>query len=359
LGHIALSLDETRIGLAIGLTLIALGAGGIKPCVSAHVGDQFGEKNQHLLTRVFGWFYFSINLGAAVSSLLTPVLLEEYGSKVAFGVPAILMFLATLVFWMGRTKFVHIPPGGLGFLRDAFSREGLLVLGRLTLVFAFLVPFWALYDQTGSSWVLQAEHMSRKVAIPGLPTWELLPAQIQAVNPFLILLFIPLFSYVVYPWMARWFEPTPLRRMAIGFVLTAIAFAISAWIESRISLGERPHILWQVLAYIVLTAAEVLVWITGLEFSYTQAPPRMKSLVMSLGLLSVAAGNGLTAAINAAIAWTQPAAGSSTGWLSGASYYWLFTFMMLASSLVFLIVMRFYRGQTYLQDSKQWPHGTN
>src|SRR6267143_6459036 len=75
-GHLALALDHTRLGLAIGLGLIALGAGGIKPCVSANVGDQFGPSNQHLLTRVFSWFYFSINLGSMFSTLLIPELLE-------------------------------------------------------------------------------------------------------------------------------------------------------------------------------------------------------------------------------------------------------------------------------------------
>ena len=78
LGHFALALDDTRLGLAIGLGLIATGAGGIKPCISAHVGDQFGVTNCHLLPRVFGWFYFSINLGAFVSSLLTPWLLTPW-----------------------------------------------------------------------------------------------------------------------------------------------------------------------------------------------------------------------------------------------------------------------------------------
>ncbi|MEE2751784.1 MAG: MFS transporter, partial [Myxococcota bacterium] len=90
-GHLALALDETRMGLAIGLALISLGSGGIKPCVSAHVGDQFGKSNSHLLEKVFGWFYFSINLGAFASTLLTPWLLAKYGPHVAFGVPGILM----------------------------------------------------------------------------------------------------------------------------------------------------------------------------------------------------------------------------------------------------------------------------
>src|SRR3954453_22005766 len=63
-GHLTLALDSTRIGLLIGLSLIAIGSGGIKPCVSANVGDQFGATNQHLIQRVFSWFYFSINFGS-------------------------------------------------------------------------------------------------------------------------------------------------------------------------------------------------------------------------------------------------------------------------------------------------------
>ena len=71
-----------RAMLAIGLFLICLGAGGIKPCVSANVGDQFGESNKHLLSKMFGWFYFSINAGSFISSILCPWLLgnPEVGS---------------------------------------------------------------------------------------------------------------------------------------------------------------------------------------------------------------------------------------------------------------------------------------
>ncbi len=115
LGSVVLALDHTRLGLTLGLTLIAIGAGGIKPCVSSHVGDQFGSLNQPLLSRAFGWFYFSVNFGSFFSILLIPKLLKYYGPLPAFGVPAVLMLLAAYVFWMGRHKFAHIPPGGKTF----------------------------------------------------------------------------------------------------------------------------------------------------------------------------------------------------------------------------------------------------
>src|ERR1051325_3986758 len=128
-GHFTLAINHSRVGLAIGLSLIAIGAGGIKPCVSANVGDQFGASNQHLLAKVFSWFYFSINIGSAFSTILIPELLNRVGPKVAFGVPGIAMLIAAIVFWSGRKKFVHIPPAGAGiYVRELFQRENLKAL---------------------------------------------------------------------------------------------------------------------------------------------------------------------------------------------------------------------------------------
>ena len=340
LGHFALSLDDTRIGLAIGLGLIAMGAGGIKPCVSAHVGDQFGISNCHLLPRVFGWFYFSINLGAFASSLLTPWLLKTYGASVAFGVPGVLMLLATVIFWAGRNRFVHIPPGGRQFIGEVFSKTGFNAIAKLSMLYIFVAMFWALFEQTGSAWVLQAQNMERTVfAI------ELLPSQIQAANPLLVMILIPLFSYLVYPQLDKLFRLTPLRKIAIGMFLTVIAFSIAALAQEKIDQGATPHINWQLIAYVVLTSAEVMVSITCLEFSYTQAPARMKSFIMAFFMMSIAAGNLFTSAVNFLI---QNPDGSSK--LVGAEYYWFFTLAMLATSLLFLLVVRFYREKTYIHE---------
>lgn len=232
LGHLALALDETRLGLTVGLTLIAIGSGGIKPCVSAHVGDQFGPRNSYLLSKVFGWFYFSVNLGSFASTLLTPKLLEWYGPSVAFGVPGGLMLLATWVFWLGRHRFVHIPPSGSEFVRDAITGEGLKVILRLASIYVFVAVFWSLFDQSASAWVQQAESMDRQLGI------EWLSSQIQAVNPILVLLFIPLFSYFIYPTIDRFFPLTPLRKISIGLFVTVTSFATSAWIESNITGGR-------------------------------------------------------------------------------------------------------------------------
>lgn len=349
-GHLALAIDDTRMGLFIGLILIALGAGGIKPCVSAHVGDQFGSQNKHLLSRVFGWFYLAINLGAFVSSLLIPVILEYYGPHYAFGLPGILMLLATILFWMGRNKFVHIPPSGWKkFRTETFGKEGLQALLNLSVLYYIFLPvFWALFDQTGSSWVLQGLQMNTQVTTP-LGEFQLGAAQIQAFNPFFILLLIPTFTYVVYPLIDKVFPLTPLRKISIGFFLTAASFAIVALIQIGIDRSPQtpPHILWQAVPYLVMTAGEVMISITCLEFSYTQAPKSMKSFIMSLYFLSVTAGNLLTAGVNKIIMIDE-----KTSRLEGASYFWFFSGLMFVAAVLFIFVAKFYRGKTYIQDEE-------
>ena len=363
-GHFALALNDTRLGLIIGLGLIAFGSGGIKPCVSANVGDQFGESNKHLLSKVFGWFYFSINAGSFISTIACPFLLADprFGPRWAFGIPGVAMVIATIFFWAGRKKFVHIPPAGLGFLKQMFSREGLGALLRLAVVYVFVAVFWSLWDQSsGGSWTLQAQRMD--LYAPWLP-WvnigfspfhfeagfgvSMLPAQVQTANPILILLFIPLVNYVVYPLVDRFFLLTPLRKIGIGLFLTAASYVVIWYIQQMIDAGGKPNVNWQFLAYIILTLGETMVSITGLEFSYTQAPNKMKSAVMALWLFTVSMGNLFTAAVNYFI--RNP---DGTVKMNDQQYFLFFAVLMLVAAAIFVVVAMFYRGKTYLQSQEQ------
>lgn len=337
-GCLALAGDSTRLGLFMGLGLIAIGAGGIKPCVSSNVGDQFGSSNQHLVSKAFGWFYFAVNFGSFFSISLTPILLGKVGPKLAFGVPAVLMLLATLIFWMGRYKFVHIPPKGESFLRETFTRNTFSALGRLAILFAFVAVFWALWDQSGGEWVLQAEKMDRHVF--GI---QLFASQMQAVNAIMILAFIPLFSYVIYPLIDKVWRLTPLRKIGLGIFTIGLSFLVTAWIEVQLKAGHHPNIAWQLPAYALLSAGEVMASITSLEFAYTQAPKHLKAIVQALYLLSISAGNLFDAAVHWAI-------GSFGLKLEGATYYYFFAGLSMAAAIVFAFVAIGYREVTHLQD---------
>ena len=104
-GHACLAFFENNFnGFMLGLGLIAFGAGGIKPLVASFMGDQFDQSNKHLAKVVFDAFYWIINFGSLFASLLIPLVLKQLGPAWAFGIPGILMFVATFVFWLGRHK---------------------------------------------------------------------------------------------------------------------------------------------------------------------------------------------------------------------------------------------------------------
>ncbi len=339
-GFLALVLDISRLGLVISLILMAIGSGIIKPCVSANVGDQFGKSNEHLISRVYHWFYFSINLGACISMFLCPWLQNRFGPRMGFGVPAAFMFLATIAYLLGKWKFVHIKPAGTSLIKETFTGEGLRLIGRLSVIYILVAMFWSLFDQSQSAWVLQAEDMNLHWL--GF-TW--LPEQPQSINPFLIMVMIPLFSYVIYPAINKAFPLTALRKIGIGMFVASLSFVVSALIEAQISAGGKPSIGWQFVAYVILTAAEVMVSITCLEFSYTQAPKKMKSFIMAVFLLSITLGNAFTAAVNYFI--ENP---DGTRGLPGASYYWFFVIAMFVTAVLFIPIAKRYRGKSYIQD---------
>jgi POT family proton-dependent oligopeptide transporter len=507
-GHAALSIWENNLsGVYLGLALIALGSGGIKPCVSANVGDQFGKANWFRVRTVYQLFYFSVNLGSFFATILIPrikdvwgpalaeslpwvmdnVSPQHFGTSVAFAIPGVLMFLATLVFWLGRREFVHVPPspggkiglldtlssvclfmavghlfftgsasswfpgswsyaarvsatvgvlvlfsaaflaGGLalfavrqriqpdnGFLaimfytigrhlgrvapappraeqpasapagdmawlgRSAFWRpalerfgqeatEGPVAVLKIISVFFLISIFWALFDQHASSWIEQAKRMDLSVG-----SGKVLPNEIQALNPMLVMVLIPLLNLAYRACERLGIRTSPLRRITVGMFITALSFVAAALIQMRIDQKEEAYLLrlsvstvgltaspdghgpltvaslvaagnpnkvwfgWQFIPYLLLTIGEVMVSITALEFAYTQAPRRMKSTVMSFLNLTIALGNVLVALL------------SYFSGLSLAPFFWVFAGLMAAAAVLFGL-----RSLVYVQ--KDYP----
>jgi POT family proton-dependent oligopeptide transporter len=373
LGHLFLAIfDYQPTGFMFGLVLIAVGAGGIKPCVSANVGDQFDNSNKHLLPKLYDVFYFSINFGAFFSQLFIPYLKENYGASVAFGVPGILMAIATVIFWLGRDRYKSVPPSGypkinvavitlhalskLGSTKpgqsiwqaaeDKYKKENIdntRSVWKVILVFSFMPVFWALYDQNGSEWVQQAKHLNLTADFrfwifqADWLKFTVIAETIQSVNAILILVFVPLFTIFLYPGLnAAGVKVNPLRKFGAGFILTILAFVVIAYIEMMIQAGQQPNMMWQVLAYAILTAGEVLVSVSGLEYAYSMAPPQMKSTVMAIWFFTVFVGNLFVSLINKSI--------ESMGFFSqfkGADYYWFFAGVMAVNTVLFIILSLF------------------
>ena len=333
LGHFVLSIDASQIGLLLGLSLIAIGSGGIKPCVSAHLGDQFNVLNKSFISKAYSWFYIAINLGAFTSTLLIPYILFKYSANLAFLIPGIFMLLATIFFWLGRYKFVHIKPEGTKVLSELCKKKNIKIILKLFYIFLFVSFFWCLFDQTGSSWILQAEQMDRKIF--GI---ELLSAQILSFNPIMILIFTPLFFKYLYPKLRQYINLTPANKILIGFALTFLSFVIITIAQYLINLGFKVNIIWQIIAYAILTSGEIFVSITCLEISYTYAPRKLKAIIVSLFLLSISLGNLYTSIINF---YNEKKDGSL--YLTDLNYFIFFSVLMFVVTIVFIPFAKKYK----------------
>uniref|UniRef100_A0A8C2AMN5 Solute carrier family 15 member 1 n=1 Tax=Cyprinus carpio TaxID=7962 RepID=A0A8C2AMN5_CYPCA len=459
----------------LGLMLIALGTGGIKPCVAAFGGDQFEEHQEKQRSTFFSIFYLSINAGSLLSTLITPILrAQECGiySKqscfpLAFGVPAALMVVALIVFIAGHSMYIMESPKGnillrvmkcIGFaIKNRFNHRSkqhpkrehwmdwaeekydklLIAQVKMVLKVLFLyIPlpmFWALFDQQGSRWTLQATTMDGNFG-----AFIIQPDQMQIVNPILIVIMVPIMDSAVYPLIKKChINFTPLRRMTVGMLLAALAFVAAALLQIQIDVSNRYlassndymtldtenitvsaggknatayfqkstrhtvlintdgmlqtvsatfsfflnhanftivneegqtchyilqlgfgssytvlipstfsfgesvtiqdiepngiHMAWQVIQYFLMTCGEVVFSVTGLDFSYAQAPSNMKSVLQAGWLLTVAVGNIIVLIV--AEAGSLP-----DQWAE----YVLFASLLVAVSIIFAVMAYFY-----------------
>uniref|UniRef100_A0AAQ6IL60 Solute carrier family 15 member 1 n=1 Tax=Anabas testudineus TaxID=64144 RepID=A0AAQ6IL60_ANATE len=444
--HIALSM--------VGLLLIALGTGGIKPCVAAFGGDQFADDQEKQRSTFFSIFYLSINAGSLLSTIITPMLrAQECGIHsqqkcypLAFGVPAALMVVALIVFIIGSGMYNKTAPQGnilvkvckcIGFaIKNRYRHRSsqypkrvhwmdwaeekydklLIAQVKMVLKVLFLyIPlpmFWALFDQQGSRWTLQATTMDGNFG-----ALVIQPDQMQTVNPILILILVPIMDSVIYPLISKCkLNFTPLKRMTVGMFFAALAFVAAALVQMQIDVRKPPskthsyynittslcsnwcfscyvsahfkivndagveciysqelgfgssytllilpnftfgeychqgikqvldiepntfHMAWQIPQYFLMTAGEVVFSVTGLEFSYSQAPSNMKSVLQAGWLLTVAVGNIIVLIV-------AEAAKLPDQWAE----YILFASLLVLVCIIFAIMAYFY---TYTDPAK-------
>ncbi|XP_067116096.1 solute carrier family 15 member 1b [Osmerus mordax] len=262
--HVAMSM--------VGLFLIAVGTGGIKPCVAAFGGDQFEDHQEKQRSTFFSIFYLSINAGSLLSTVITPILrAQECGIHtqqkcypLAFGVPAALMVVALVVFIVGSGMYTKVAPKGniimevcrcIGFsIKNRFRHRSsqypkrehwmdwanekydklliaqVKILLKVLFLYIPLPMFWALFDQQGSRWTLQATTMDGNFG-----ALIIQPDQMQTVNPILILVLVPVVDSLLYPLIAKCkLNFTPLKRMTVGMLLAALAFVAAALVQLQI-----------------------------------------------------------------------------------------------------------------------------
>ncbi len=440
---------EDRYVVFFALVLLAMGSGVIKPNISTLMGltyDQQRPGQDQLRTAAFSWFYLSINVGAGISQLAMPWLRTTYSYQVAFLFPAGLMALALMLFAAGK-RFYAVetierkvvtdgpPPEDTTTVtgiavrykavtqaeKDADRALKVEVLKRIGAVFLTVMFFWAIFDQSASTWIFFADTFMDTNLFGLTVTAD----QVQAFNAWFIVALVPVSVWLFKTLDEAGYKVKATQKMTVGFLLTGLSMAImsvagflagdkqdavklttpegvlvvpmtktplkdvttaqtvemgpvkvtaadwsydkdkkkqtfaagtvrladgtelvvtgghlvatefpegAGWerggvLEPLLKSGEdrakvkadptkatvevidwvkppeRVTVWWQVLAYLIITVAEILISVTGLELAFVAAPPTMKSFVTGCWLAVVFLANAL---INAPITRLYP-----------------------------------------------------
>jgi len=355
LGHVILSIEDPWF-MAVALLLLAMGSGVIKPNISTLMGMTYEQQRpgqEHVLSNAFAIFYMAINIGASVSVFTMPWIRTNFSYSLAFLFPAALMVLAFLLFAAGKPFYAREVIVRRVTTPEQRAQQW-FVVGRIGGLFLLVSFFWAIFDQSGTTWVFFANtYMDRTFF--GV---EFDPEQFGTLNPVLIVVLVPLVTLLFNYLARRGISVRPTDKMIGGFLLTALTMGVMAVAGYRAGPveGERPvvkdgkvvmtdgkpemaayvspehkvTIWWQVLAFLLITVAEILISVTGLELAFTAAPKAMKSFVTGLWLAAVGVGDLF---FNAPVGRLYPE-------MQPGAYFALLTAMMLVVTVAFIFVAR-------------------
>ncbi|XP_037049527.1 peptide transporter family 1-like [Bradysia coprophila] len=312
----------------IGLLIMAIGDGCLKPLNRTYGACQYHPNEAKSVALFFVLYYFVYNIGSIISRLVSPILREDvqcFGNDdcftAAFGISGICMILVALLtviahrysettqadgssllnvfacIWHAiskkiRSKMSHSIPAKDHWLDYSEAKYGKIlvwetrVILRVLVLYLPITLFWALFYQQGSRWVFQAVRMNGDIGF-----YTIIPDQFNVINPLLVLLLIPVFENVLNPMLAKVRIIGDLQKATLGGVLGGIAFLVSAVIEFELENGKYLHMGWLLPQYTLMAMGEILVTVPIFNFSYTIAPNSMKTVLQAFNNLSMGLGN--------------------------------------------------------------------
>ena len=346
LGNALLAMSSGPRGFYLGLVVIVLGVGLLKPNVSAMVADLYPEGGARL-DAGFTVFYMGINLGATLGPLVTGEAIILFGPRAGFGAAALFMALGVVQYYLtqrhlGNAGQSNAPPSqpaqpkpwrqlwigvGLGVIALAACSLGWiavdpLILAQATtalivtmavLYFGYLFTvadlsaeerrravvilvlflgsalFWSGYEQAGSSLNLFAERYTDRSI--GWLHFVVPTGWFQSLNPIYIILFAPMFAWVWVTLAKRNLNPSAPAKFAIGVMLMGSGFLLMAAAAAIVAGGSKVLPTWLILTYLLHTFGELCLSPVGLSYTTKLAPKRFVGQLMGMWFLSLSLGN--------------------------------------------------------------------
>jgi POT family proton-dependent oligopeptide transporter len=291
LGHFVLALEGAAT-FYLGVTLVIIGTGLFKPNVSTMVGQLYAPADERR-DAGFTIFFMGISVGAFFAPLVCGYLGQKISWHYGFGAAGVGMVLGLLLYLWGRARYLpgmgYPLPAPLG--KDsprvkASPAERRRIFAVLLIVFS-TIPFWACYEQFGSSLSLFADrHIARN-----LGRFEIPASWFQSINPIVILLFAPV-AAGLWEWLRRrGKEPSAPRKMVFAYLFLAVGFVFAtvAGFRSETLLLVSP--MWFVSTDLFRSWGELLISPVGLSYITRVAPAQFGSRLMAAWFMAEGLGN--------------------------------------------------------------------
>jgi proton-dependent oligopeptide transporter, POT family len=348
-GHFSMAVPRVET-FFLGLVLIVIGTGLLKPNISTIVGDLYPEGGARR-DAGFSVFYMGINIGAFLAPLICgylgenvnwhygfaaagfgmvvgliqyklterhlgtlgtapspthddPSLQAAYHRKamqwmwIAIGIISLVVAAALMgVFTINAIAVSSVAGGVIIGVAIAFFAYVLIAggldpaekrrIGVIAILFVFSAMFWSGFEQAGSSLNLFAERYTDRVFFG----WEMPASWLQSVNPLLIIALAPIFGMLWIRLAQKNLEPSSPLKFAFGLILLGLGFVVMIFAARIAVAGGFPSPMWLVLTYLLHTSGELALSPVGLSAVTKLAPRRFVGQMMGIWFISISLGN--------------------------------------------------------------------
>ena len=349
LGHFCMAIPLTET-FFIGLLLIVLGTGLLKPNISTLVGELYPVDEQARRDSGFTLFYAGINTGAAISPIITGYLGEKINWHYGFAVAGIGMVLGLIQYKLTEKNLgsaglepVRLSSASAQTKNQQNIRTGLWITGAFLLVLlvllftqtlsvnpvlmakilGYLIPisaiayfiyvllfqdlnpderkkviviaifflttglFYSGYEQQGSSLNLFADRYTDMF----IGSFEMPASWLQSIPPVAVIAFSFLFAWL-WIWLAkRKMNPSTPVKLSLGLIFMGLGYAVMMGASLIVIGGEKPLPTWLAFTYVLHTFGEICLYPIGLSAVTKLSPKKLVGQMMGVFFISLAYGN--------------------------------------------------------------------
>jgi len=320
-GHLAMASEAAFLPA---LLLLVVGTGLLKGNISVQVGHLYGIHEEGRRTRAFAIFSAAINVGALLGPVGCAVVAQAWGWHAGFALAGVMMLVAMGIYVAGRR---HLPPdvrrsrvagAALG------ARDWKVIAGLVLVSLVAVLPAAAYNQEFIAVLLLIDEAVDRNVF-----GWQVPTAAFNSLDG--------LFCIVLVPPLVMWWrrqarrgrEPGDMGKIAIGYLLTAVASLLMLVPVARMDAGQGMHIAWPVLLFAFNALGFLYYWPTLLALYSRAAPMAVNSTLMGVLFFSTFLGNVLSGVLGG---WWET--------MDHVRFFWLHAALALGPFVLTLLTLR-------------------